>query len=122
MRILIEGEIYPFDTLGSIFGDHKFYRNTESGGQITSVGYYHSFENNELVFMLPKVFMEDDTHTVFERNIEDLLNFETSSTIHLSQEDRWIRQLTINLYNSLVQFRRRNPKTVILNSNSSNHF
>jgi len=56
MKILIENETYPIEILEDLFDDPKFYKQNGSEGTITSVGYYHSFDKNTLVFMLPKVF------------------------------------------------------------------
>ena len=65
MNILIENETYPVELLQKVFDDPKFYKQNGSDGIVMSVGYYHSFEKNSLVFMLPKVFMAEDQKTVF---------------------------------------------------------
>ena len=64
MKILIEGAYYPITTLQKIFDDPKFYTQNGLEGKVISVGYYHSFEKNELIYMLPKVFMTDDINSV----------------------------------------------------------
>ena len=50
MKILFEGSYYPTSTLESIFEDPKFYsEKNNKEARITSVGYYHSFEKNEII-------------------------------------------------------------------------
>ena len=66
MKILIEGEKYKLEQLTDIFDDPKFYhQNDNQEGTILSVGYYHSYEKGELIYMLPKVFMAGSGKTVF---------------------------------------------------------
>ncbi|MBK7797544.1 MAG: hypothetical protein IPJ53_00375 [Saprospiraceae bacterium] len=64
MKILIEGEKYALELLQDIFDDPKFYHQENREATILSVGYYHSYEKGELVYMLPKVFMADSQETV----------------------------------------------------------
>ena len=72
MKLLIEEQEYPVKQLEDLFDDFKFYKQTGNKGVIKSVGYYHSYKNNELVFMLPKVFMKDGTTTIFDKSTEEL--------------------------------------------------
>ena len=73
MKILIEGANYPITTLQNIFDDTKFYNQKNSEGTVTSVGYYYSFEKNELIYMLPKVFMVDEDNSIFGKTKGELL-------------------------------------------------
>jgi hypothetical protein len=129
MKILIEGEKYHIELLESIFEDPKFYTRDGQDGSILSVGYYHSYDKNELIYMLPKVFMKNNTETIFGVSKDDLYNLETSSTFKHKSEFNWIRQISIFFYNSLVEFRKRNKLSTIskgsstsdLNTNLNDH-
>ena len=57
MKILIEGQGYPIESLKGIFNDSSFYTPHNGIGTINSVGYYYSLKNRIIVYMLPKVFM-----------------------------------------------------------------
>ncbi|OOV19723.1 hypothetical protein [Flavobacterium sp. LM4] len=117
MKILIEGEYYPTEKLTSVFDDPKFYnQNGKNVGQIISVGYYHSFEKKELVYMLPKVFMKDNQQTVFGISKDDLFNFENFESFKHNEDYRWIRQLLVYFYNSLTEYKRRIKDTSIIES------
>ncbi|WP_281309560.1 hypothetical protein [Flavobacterium flavigenum] len=115
MKILIEGEDYSIENLASIFDDPKFY-NQNGNGKIISVGYYHSFEKKELVYMLPKVFMKDNQETVFGITKDDLFNFDNFETFKHNEDYRWIRQLLVYFYNSLTEYKRRIKDTSIIES------
>ncbi|MDD4209798.1 MAG: hypothetical protein PHI52_05595 [Bacteroidales bacterium] len=121
MKILIEGEKYSIELLQDIFDDPKFYHQENQEGIILSVGYYHSYEKGELVYMLPKVFMADSQETVFGITKINLLNLEHSETFKHKDEYNWIRQVSVYFYNSLLEFRRRNKSTTIIQSSLSSN-
>ena len=112
MKILIEGEKYEISDLIKVFDDSKFFSQTGKEGTIIYVGYYHSFEKNELVYILPKVFMQNGK--VFDRfEPADLFKMEIKFSFKHGKEYNWIRQLLIYFYNSLYEFKRRNPENLI---------
>lgn len=122
MKILIEGEDYSIDDLNSVFDDPKFYNQNGNVGIIISVGYYHSFEKKELVYMLPKVFMidsEKEKQTVFGISKDELFDFENSESFKHKEEYKWIRQLLVYFYNSLTEYKRRIKDTTIIESSLS---
>jgi hypothetical protein len=116
MKILIEGEDYSIDNLTSVFDDPKFYNQNRSVGKIISVGYYHSFEKKELVYMLPKVFMRDYQETVFGISKDELFDFENFESFKHIENHKWIRQLLVYFYNSLTEYKRRIKDTSIIES------
>ncbi len=115
MKILIEGAYYPISILKNIFDDPKFYTQNGLEGKIISVGYYHSFEKNELVYMLPKVFMVDDVNSVFGKTKEELLHLNTIKNIKHDLQFNWIRQSSLFFYNSLLEYRKRITDSQIIN-------
>lgn len=116
MKILIENEIYPINLLQEVFDDPKFYKQNGLEGIITSVGYYHSFEKNSLVFMLPKVFMRDKDKTVFDCTKDELVNLIVNESIKLKTQYNWVRQLSVHFYNSLTEFKKRYHQTSIIHN------
>lgn len=116
MKILIENEIYPIDLLQEVFDDPKFYKQNGLEGTITSVGYYHSFEKNSLVFMLPKVFMAEDKKTVFNCTKDELVNLIVNESIKHKTQYNWVRQLSVHFYNSLTEFKKRYTNTSIIHN------
>lgn len=116
MKILIEGEKYSLDSLQEIFDDPKFYHQENNEGTILSVGYYHSYERGELIYMLPKVFMVDSQETVFGITKDELLNIEQVGSFKHKAEYDWIRQISVYFYKSLVEFKKRNRETSIVQS------
>lgn len=121
MKILIEGEKYNIEELKSIFDDPKFYHQEGQAATILSVGYYHSYEKDELIYMLPKVFMADNENTVFGITKNELYNLENNETFKHKSEYNWVRQTSVYFYNSLLEFRRRNKhSTIVQGSQSAN--
>jgi len=119
MKILIEGERYPISILKNIFDDPKFYHQDGQEGIILSVGYYHCYDNSELIYMLPKVFMMNTNETVFGITKDELFNLDNNTTFKHKSEFNWIRQISVYFYNSLLEFRRRNKTSSIVQSSLS---
>lgn len=115
MKILIEGAYYPITTLQKIFDDPKFYTQNGLEGKVISVGYYHSFEKNELIYMLPKVFMIDDFNSVFGKTKNELLELNSIKNIKHDLQYNWIRQSSLYFYNSLLEYRKRITDSQIVN-------
>ena len=119
MKVLIEGEKYNIEELKDIFDDPKFYHQEDQEATILSVGYYHSYEKEELIYMLPKVFMADSVSTVFGISKNELYNIDVSETFKHKSEYNWIRQISVYFYNSLLEFNRRNKHSSIVQSSLS---
>ena len=120
MKILVEGEKYKLEQLTDIFDDPKFYhQNDNQEGTILSVGYYHSYEKGELIYMLPKVFMAGNGKTVFNIDKDELYNLDKIETFKHKEEYNWIRQISVYFYNSLLEFKRRNKDSTIVQSSLS---
>lgn len=140
MRILIEGQGYFIDNLKDDFIDSSFYTTTGNTGIINSVGYYYAEEKNKIIFMLPKVFMKpEDLKSTYSKENEINCHWENKYTIFKKSDStyitlkelyyldklegsikhqakfEWIRHITVSFYNSLIEFKRRNSKTTILN-------
>ena len=119
MKILIEGEKYPISSLESVLDDPKFYTQKGLDGIVNSVGYFHSFEKNELVYMLPKFFMKENEITIFDINVNDLYDFQSNKSFKHKEEFKWIRQLLIYFYNSLKEYKRRYFDNIIIETSQS---
>ena len=103
MKILIEGEKYKLNQVKAIFDDSKFYHQEGQEATILAVGYYHSYERGELIYMLPKVFMADKETTVFGIKKKQLFNLEKSETFKHKAEYNWIRQTAVYFYIYIVK-------------------
>lgn len=114
MKIFIEEESYHIEELEQVFSHGQFYTQKGLSGTIKSVGYYHAFSTGELVFILPKVFMKDQGKTVFGLTKDDLLNYLSENPKH-EDKHKWIRDLSIYFYKSLVAYKRRHPYSTLVN-------
>ena len=119
MHILIEGENYQEEVLQSLFDDPKFYKVNGLEATLTSVGYYHSFEKNRLVFMLPKVFMKDGEQTVLGTTKDELIDLIKAESVKHRTEYNWVRQLSVYFYNSLLEYRKRCSNTSIIHESET---
>ena len=145
MRILIEGQSYLVEDLKTIFNDPTFYTQKGDSAIINSVGYYYSIDKKEVIYMLPKVFMASEVlneteneeeikclwhkkNTIFKKpdnkgflNLKELYDIDSlEGSIKHDTKYEWIRHITISFYNSLIEFKRRNWKTTIINTGISN--
>lgn len=113
MKILVEGIKYSVVDLSKIFDDPKFYVQKGNEATIIAVGYYHSFIKNELVYLLPKVFLKNGLiFGIYSPN--EILQEELSIAIKHKQKYSWIRLLLVYFYNSLSEFKKRNFNTNII--------
>ena len=119
MKILIEGEKYKLEQLTEIFDDPKFYHQEGQYATILSVGSYHSYEKGELIYMLPKVFMVGSGKTVFNIHKDELYNLDKTESFKHKGEYNWIRQISVYFYTSLLEFKRRNKDSIIVQSSLS---
>ena len=119
MKVFIEGEKYEASYLKEVFDDPKFYRQEGAYGTIISVGYYHSYTKEEIVYMLPKVFIKEDNITIFGIVKDDLINIESLTSFKHQNQYQWIRQLLVYFYFSLLEFRKRNTETSIVQLSAS---
>lgn len=118
MKILVEGIKYNTAELSKIFDDSKFYIQKGNEGIIISVGYYHSFLKNELVYMLPKVFLNNGLlFGIYSPN--ELLDEEISVSIKHENKYAWIRKLLIYFYNSIAEFKKRHFTSSIIDFNTT---
>ncbi|MCY7360976.1 MAG: hypothetical protein LH629_02745 [Ignavibacteria bacterium] len=118
MKILIEGEKYEIEELAKVFDSPRFYFQDGDKGVIKQVGYYYSFEKNELVYLLPKVFVENGkVFGKFQPN--ELLQEEIIKSFKYKQEFSWVRKILFHFYNSLAEFRRRNSLDLITDSSQT---
>lgn len=117
MKILIEGEKYNLNTLLEVFDDPKFFIQEGFFGTINCVGYYHSFIKNEIVYILPKVFIKNGK--AFNLSPQELFDLDSKISFKHNKEYIWVRQLLIYFYNSLAEFRNRYRNTIIIESSQS---
>lgn len=145
MRILIEGQTYLVEILKENFNDASFYTTKGDYGVIDSVGYYYSAEKKHVVYMLPKVFMKSEDLTAYSSDDNEIkYQWEKKFTIFKNADNNnltirdlyyldkldgsikhenkfeWIRHITICFYKSLIEFKKRNSNTTILNNGNIN--
>ncbi|MCD8408500.1 hypothetical protein LNI96_11285 [Tenacibaculum dicentrarchi] len=114
MRILFEGFKYEIQYLENTFGDKTFYHQD---GTILKVGYYYSYIKNEIIYILPKVFLKDNNTTIF--NNKCVLDFSKENLDISLKHDityKWARQISIYFYKGLLEYKNRNSNTTLLNS------
>jgi len=118
MKILVEGEYYPLRKLEQII-DSKFYTIKGELGVIDYVGYYYSFINKEIIYLLPKVFIDRNKKVLFDFNKDDLidLNF-NEQNIHQDKIVK-LKYLLILFYRSLIEYKKRNFDTLLLKKNNA---
>jgi hypothetical protein len=110
MRIFIEGEVYNLNVLKSVFGD-KFYSQNGNFGIIDSVGYFHS-SNNEIIYLLPKVFINTDGLILNKYSKNDLALNKIDNSIKSESELNWLKRFLIIFYKSLIEYRKRYSTTI----------
>lgn len=129
MKILIEGEAYNTSDIKDII-DSRFYKENGTKSSIDYVGYYYSFKNKEVVYILPKVFIDEDKidenkKVLFEYDKLDLIKPEFEENIKDKVKLNQFKYLLILFYKSLIEYKNRHyssnllseTDSIILNSN-----
>lgn len=119
MRILFEGCVYPKEILKKIFDNSDFYHQD---GTILKVGYYYSYKKNELIYILPKVFLLNKETTVFNgKKVDDFANKNLNISLKHDPSYKWARLTSIYFYKGLIEYKKRNADTKILNSSEAHN-
>ncbi len=117
MKLLFEGESYSTGFLNETFDTPSFYNESGENGIITHVGYYHSLRTREIVYMLPKVFLNSEQKFGIY-NTNNLIQEGLSQSFTHGADFQWVRQLMVFFYNSLSTYKKR-CGTSLLNKNES---
>ena len=116
MKVIVEGERYSLSLLEEII-DPRFYKTYGTDGKVSHVGYFYSKLNNEIVYILPKVFIDKDGMVLFDFEKEQL----ASCGFYLNEHDRSasLKHLLILFYRSLQEYKKRQPLNSIVNKDES---
>jgi hypothetical protein len=145
MKILVEGQIYPINVLKEVFNDNSFFIQKGYYGKIDSVGYYYNAQKNQVVYLIPKVFMDRDFIDSSSEGDDNLCSWEIRKTIFRDEvnnqpitvkelfdlkkldgslkhdkRNEWIRHITICFYKSLIEYRSRKIQSSILTKEAVN--
>ncbi len=124
MKLLIEQLDYEINTISHLLPAKYFTYKNDQKVSIDYVGYYNNFETNETVIILPKIFLDETTKTIFgsipvndfvnENALEILKNHQKSKT-----DIDFIYRFALVFYLSLREFQQRNADTDITESTST---
>lgn len=116
MRVLVEGEKYPLSLLESII-DARFYKIFGTDGIISHVGYFYSKNDCEIVYVLPKIFIDENKIILFEFEKEKLAENGTYLINHKRYEK--LKRILILFYRSLQEYKKRQTYNSIVNKDES---
>ncbi len=107
MKVFIEGEHYPLSILESI-ENAKFYKALgPEKAKITHVGYFYSFKNKEVIYILPKVFIDTDKKVLSSFHKDELINSDFDERIKNKVQLVKFKYLLILFYRSLQEYKKR---------------
>ncbi len=118
MRILFEDYQYNAETLKGILPEKMLsFADNDTKAKTTYVGYHHSVELGDAVFILPKVFVDKDGHPFGkpEETVESYLN-KSGTLLDIVGEDdaKIVSNLSFWIYSAIARYRDNNPDTGIL--------
>ncbi|MEV9601326.1 hypothetical protein [Aliarcobacter butzleri] len=116
MKVLIEGEKYPVALLEKLI-DPIFYRTFGTDAIISHVGYFYSYTNNEIVYILPKVFIDENKIVLFHFEKDKLANYGFYLNEHKKSDS--LKYLLILFYRSLQEYKKRKPLSTIISKDES---
>ncbi|WP_123377481.1 hypothetical protein [Aliarcobacter butzleri] len=116
MKVLVEGEKYSLELLEKLI-DPRFYKTFGLEGIISHVGYFYSYVNNEIVYVLPKVFINENKIILFHFEKDKLANYGFYLNEHKNSDS--LKHLLILFYRSLQEYKKRQPLNTIINKDES---
>jgi len=116
MKVLIEGEKYLLSLLENII-DVRFYKTYGNEGVISHVGYFYSHTNNEIIYILPKVFIDENKIILFEFSKDELA--ENGDYLHSHKNTNALKRLLILFYRSLQEYKKRQSFNTIVNKDET---
>jgi len=117
MKVLIEGEKYPLSLLENIV-DARFYKTFGADGIISHVGYFYSHSNNgEIIYILPKVFIDEKKIVLSEFKKDKLA--ESGFYLNNHKNSNALKQLLILFYRSLQEYKKRQIDNSIISKDES---
>lgn len=116
MKVLIEGETYSLSLLEQLI-DPRFYKTYGVNGIINHVGYFYSYMNNEIVYVLPKVFIDENKIVLFHFEKDKLAD--SGFYLHEHKKSDSLKHLLILFYRSLQEYKKRQPLNTIINKDES---
>ena len=96
--------------------DEAYLTETNASVKIGCVGYFYCTEPavNDVVFVLPKVFINEKGLAFGKRKPHELIKLDSFSEKELDQEKETLFELSAWLYQAIARFVERNPKTEIV--------
>ncbi len=96
--------------------DQAYLTETASGVKVGCVGYFYCTnpEVNDVVFVLPKVFIKEDGTAFGKYKPEEIIKLDSFSDKSLNDEKETVFELSAWLYQAIAHFVERNPETEIV--------
>lgn len=96
--------------------DVAYLTETANGVKVGCVGYFYctNLKVNDVVFVLPKVFIKEDGTAFGRFKPEEIIKLDSLSNKNLDQEKETVFELSAWLYQAIAHFVQRNPKTDIV--------
>ncbi|HIP33896.1 MAG TPA: LlaJI family restriction endonuclease [Bacteroidia bacterium] len=126
MKVLVEGEHYSLSLLEKII-DPRFYKTYGLEGKVSHVGYFYTKITNEIVYVLPKVFIDENKKVLFDFEKDKLA--ESGFYLNEHKKSNALKRLLILFYRSLQEYKKRQfdnsiiekEESLILDSNIGNN-
>lgn len=122
MKLLFEGFAYSPEMLEGILPNQFFSsRKGSEKAVVDYVGYYYNPQIEDMIIVLPKVFIYENTKAFGLFFPEDLINFnkETRDELKLRKCHDIVLNISTWLYQAIVQYRKREQNTSIVRENES---
>lgn len=118
MKILLEQFDYEPHHLQNLLPDSYFTHKKNQKISVDWVGYYHDFEKNESLIILPKIFLDENTQKVFGSiPVLELLENNTFQVLKEYQKSKadidFVYRFAFVFYLSLREFQTRKPENEI---------
>jgi len=126
MKVLVEGEHYSLSLLETII-DPRFYKTYGLEGKVSHVGYFYTKITKEIVYVLPKVFIDENKKVLFDFEKNKLA--ECGFYLDEHKNSNTLKRLLILFYRSLQEYKKRQydnsiikkEESLILDSNIGNN-
>ena len=114
MKLYFEEYSYPLNLLQENIGNEVNLSQKNGTAKVPYVGYYYNAQINDMVFILPKVFISENNLAFDRYKPEEIIDLSPENNpLKKNSDDEVVFELSVWLYQAISHFYERRQETTI---------